>query len=91
MTTSTKTAGYPVHAVAQIVRWTNPHGARFTDWRAHCGAEGYLTGHDSLGVAGTARKAELCPRCFQGRHWNGAPAGEPVELADRQQTQGGSA
>lgn len=91
MSTSTKTAGYPVHAVAKYARWTNQHQAAFTDWRAHCGAEGYLTGHDSFGQAGTALKAELCPRCFSGRHWNGAPAGDPVEVTDRNELRGVSA
>lgn len=80
MTTSTKTAGYPVHAVAEFTRWTNPHGARFTNWVAQCGANGTLSGHDAFGLAGSARRAELCAACFPGRHWNGAKYGDPKEV-----------
>jgi hypothetical protein len=83
MTTSTKTAGYPVHAVGKFVRWTNQHQVHFTDWLARCGARGSESGHRPFGLAGSARRLELCPTCFPGRDWNGAGAGEPEELTDR--------
>ena len=83
MSASTKTVGYPVHAVARYARWTNPYGARFTTWAAHCGARGELSGHGPFGEAGSARRRELCVQCFPGQHWNAAPDREPEEVADR--------
>lgn len=68
MSASTVTVGYPVHALASYRRWTNQYEARFTDWTAVCGASGTTAGQLGVfGVAGTARKRELCPACFPGR------------------------
>lgn len=61
-------AGYPVHAVAEYREWTNPHGVRFTDWVATCGATGTETGHSALKAAASARKRELCPSCWPAGH-----------------------
>lgn len=78
MSALTKTAGYPVHAVATFRRWTNPHGVTFTDWTAACGATGDTTGHRPLGTAGSARAKELCTACFPAGHQTNHP--EPVEI-----------
>jgi hypothetical protein len=40
MSASTPVAGYPVHAVTEVRRWTNEFGARFTGWRGLCAATG---------------------------------------------------
>jgi hypothetical protein len=85
MSTDTKTAGYPVHAVAQFVRWTNPFQARFTDWVASCGTRGSMSGHGAFGLAGSARRRELCTTCFPGQDWNGSVVGKPEELSDVEQ------
>lgn len=68
MSADTITIGYPVHALARWAAWTNPHGANFVDWAAHCGQTGTATGHDPFGRAGSARKAELCRVCFPDGH-----------------------
>lgn len=62
--------GYPVHAVAEFRDWTNPHGARFVDWAATCGATGTQTGTSdtAFGLSGSARKAELCRTCWPAGH-----------------------
>lgn len=78
MSASTPTVGYPVHAVARYARTTNPHGARFTTWQAACGATGTTTGHDTFGVAGSARWRELCTTCFPARHATFRP--DPIEV-----------
>lgn len=52
--------------------WTNPHGARFTDWRAGCGASGTLSGHVSAGMTfglssiDYAHRDMLCSVCCEG-------------------------
>lgn len=74
----TPVAGYPVHRVATFRRWSNRHGARFTDWSAACGASGQTSGHGRFATAGQARRAELCSACFPGRTWGGYFP-EPIE------------
>lgn len=77
MSAATAVAGYPVHAVTEFSRWTNPYGADFKDWRALCGASGTETGHQPFKVAGSARRRELCHQCFPFRSW------EPAKFIDR--------
>lgn len=82
MSAVTKTAGYPVHAVTEFSRRTNPHGVRFTDWRALCGASGAYAGNQPFKLAGSARRAELCKTCFPFRGWEPAQfIDEPVEVS----------
>lgn len=89
MSASTITAGYPVHRVVEFSRWSNPHGVKFTDWKAACGASDTASGHPGgygtgpFSTAGHARRAELCPACFPGRIATGANAPyfpDPVEV-----------
>lgn len=82
MSAVTAVAGYPVHAVVSFTRRTNPHGARFTDWRGACGATGTETGHGPFGLAGSARRLELCPACFPGRSWYAVHYADPVEMVE---------
>jgi hypothetical protein len=72
-------AGYPVHAVASFRRWTNQHGARFTNWTATCGATGQVSGHQ-LKDAHSARTAELCPKCWPAGHRTYHP--EPTQIRE---------
>lgn len=64
------TAGYPVHAVAEYREWQNAHCASFTDWTAVCGATGTESGFAGFapGLAGSARRAELCRSCWPAGH-----------------------
>lgn len=79
MSALTKTAGYPVHRVAQFSKWSNGSTV-FTDWVAACGATGYLTGFMStFGKAGDARRLELCTSCFPGRDMR-AHFPDPIEV-----------
>ena len=80
MSALTITAGYPVHAVKKYYEWTNEHGVLFVDWLAHCGAKGTLTGHRPFGMAGSARRAELCRVCFPGQRHDAAVYPEPVRV-----------
>jgi hypothetical protein len=70
--------GYPAHAVAAFLRWSNAHGARFTDWTAVCGATGTTSGHARFGLSGTARRAELCTGCWPSRS-HADPHPDPVD------------
>jgi hypothetical protein len=82
----TVVVGYPVHAVKAYSEWTNPYGARFTTWRATCGASDTDSGHGRTGPfrrAGSARRAELCPACFPGRDHNAASVHRPHRVDDR--------
>lgn len=60
-----------VHAY-ELREWTNPHGARFTDWHASCGAKGRVSGHFSIGTCSslssldTAVRGMLCRNCCSG-------------------------
>lgn len=71
MSADTLTAGYPVHRVVSYWPWTNPHGAQFTDYTAACGLTDTLVGRNSFGRAGTARRKELCSRCFPNQNMSG--------------------
>lgn len=63
--TDGRTAGYPVHRVTRHRRWTNRHGAEFTDWVAACGATRTTSGHHQVfGQVSSARRAELCRTCW---------------------------
>lgn len=81
MSASDASVGYPVHAVAEYRDWTNPHGARFVDWKATCGATGTQSRHSSnaFGRVGSARKAELCRACWPAGHATQHPAPRAVE------------
>lgn len=68
------TVGYPVHAVASYRNWTNRYDARFMDWTAICGATGSKSGHSSFGTAVSARKRELCRKCWPDGHGTFHPA-----------------
>lgn len=81
MSTGTVTVGYPVHALKTYRYWKNRHGAWMTDWTAHCGASGGAGGKHTFGVAGNARRLELCPRCFPGRKHNGVNYPDPIDLS----------
>lgn len=81
MSALTKVIGYPVHAVAKFVRWENTYQVTFTAWVARCGAEGNKARHEPFDTAGSARRQELCPKCFPGRDHRAAAEGEPEELA----------
>lgn len=70
MSALTPVAGYPVHAVAEYARWRNRYETPFTDWRGRCGAVGTNSGHGPFNQAGSARKRELCPKCFPGGFHN---------------------
>lgn len=80
MTADTPTAGYPVHAVARYAVTTNPHGVRFTAWEAQCATRGSQVGTSPFGRAGSARRLELCPKCFPGRTWNACKIDKPVQV-----------
>jgi hypothetical protein len=80
MSTYTETVGYPVHRVVTYSRWENQHGAKFTDWTSACGVSRTASGQLGVfGLAGTARRLELCPDCFPGRTWGGYFP-DPVEV-----------
>lgn len=79
MSADTPSVGYPVHAVATFAHVINPHGARFTEWTAQCGATGTMTG-STFGRAGSARRAELCVGCFPAKHWNSCRIDAPQDL-----------
>lgn len=81
MSADTPVVGYPVHRVATYSRWTNPHGAVFTDWTAACGATGSESGHRPFGKAGSARRAELCRVCFMRSGTHGGYYPEPRQVA----------
>lgn len=83
MSASTPTAGYPVHAVATFARRENEFRAWFTDWTAQCGATGTESGRAAFGLAGSARKLELCVKCFPGRHWNSCGIAKPIDETER--------
>jgi hypothetical protein len=74
--------GYPVHAVAEYREWTNPHRARFVDWKAACGATGTATGSadTAFGRSGSARKAELCRTCWPAGHATSHPRPRQIEV-----------
>lgn len=83
MSTSTITAGYPVHAVKTYRHWQNDQGAWMTDWTAHCGVSRSEGGQRAFGTAGSARRLEMCPQCFPGRQYNNVNYPYPVnESAD---------
>jgi hypothetical protein len=89
MSISTLTAGYPVHRVTEWSRWTNGHGAAFTDYRAACGHTDTIT--TTFGRAGSARQAELCTPCFPRGLKAGYPEARQVErLADSVLPEGGA-
>jgi hypothetical protein len=79
MSAADVSVGYPVHAVAEYRDWANPHGVKFVDWKAACGATGTATGgsRTAFGLSGSARKAELCRACW--------PAGHATQHAKPQQ------
>lgn len=81
MSTGTVTVGYPVHALKTYRYWKNRHGVWMTDWTAHCGASGGAGGKYTFGVAGNARRLELCPQCFPGRKHNGVNYPDPIDLS----------
>lgn len=56
------TAGFPVHRVAVWAKRDN--GVK--EYRAVCGVEDYTTKAFGtvLGTASSARRAELCPKCW---------------------------
>ena len=64
MSTSTVTVGYPVHRVASYSQHDTDNQVRITTWTAGCGATGRAVGLRPFGQAGTARRKELCPPCF---------------------------
>ncbi|WP_327146803.1 hypothetical protein [Nocardia sp. NBC_01327] len=56
--------GYPVHKVAQLREYRNPHGARMHSVITRCGIEAQAMGdcrHDS--PMSHVRKAEWCKAC----------------------------
>jgi hypothetical protein len=74
--------GYPVHAVATYRVWSNSHGVQFVDWTAACSASGTESG-SGLGVfrpAGSARRAELCEKCWPNA-WS-TPHEPPREVSE---------
>jgi hypothetical protein len=74
--------GYPVHAVATYRYWVNPHGVRFIDWTAPCGARGteIVKGLSAFKPAGSARRAELCEKCWPNA-WS-TPHEPPREVSE---------
>lgn len=62
--------GYPVHAVREYREWQNDSRARFTDWKAACGASDTATGwfRDAFKSPLSARRTELCPACWPDGH-----------------------
>lgn len=60
-----------VHAY-ELREWTNPHGVRFTNWHASCGAADTVSGWYSAGTASGlasldfAIRGMLCPDCCAG-------------------------
>lgn len=56
----------------ELEEWTNPHGARFTNWKASCGAKGTESGHWSEGTCSMlssldyAHRLMLCKICCSG-------------------------
>lgn len=83
MSAATKVVGYPAHAVWRFAQWENQHRAKFTSWAARCGASGTESGHAPFGLAGSARRKELCRTCFPGQDWNACWTGEPERVSDR--------
>lgn len=88
MSNSDLTAGYPVHRVTKWHRWTNRHGAPFVDYLAACGKVD--TVNWPLGVARTARRAELCKECFPLGHKGYSPPAEEAETRLVPGEQGGT-
>lgn len=68
------TVGYPVHAVAKYRNWRNQHDAMFMDWVAACGVTGTVSGHSTFGTASSARKRELCRKCWPEGYFTFHPA-----------------
>ena len=80
MSTSTVTVSYPVHRVARYSQHDTANQVRITDWTTGCGVNGRAVGLRPFGQAGTARRKELCPPCFdQGVHgYYPEPVHEPA-------------
>lgn len=79
MPADTPTVGYPVHAVATYSWDCNEHGTRWVNWTAQCGATGVEMGGRFL-RAGSARRLELCPKCFPGRDHNACLLTKPRDI-----------
>lgn len=81
MSTGTITAGYPVHAVKTYRYWQSIHGSWMTDWTAHCGVSRSEGGKKRFGVAGSARRMELCSQCFPGRRHDSVSYPDPIDMS----------
>jgi hypothetical protein len=81
----TPTAGYPVHAVERFHSAQSEHRVMTTTWRGQCGTSGTIVGDPSFSRAGNARKLELCPQCFPGRHWRTCRIDAPHQVDTKEE------
>lgn len=60
--------GYPVHKVAQLREYANPHGARMHSVITRCGIEAQAMGKCRIDSPySSVRKAEWCTSCAPNR------------------------